>query len=40
LYIQTALTTGISTDGKMSVGVRSKTNGVSNNRTSAATTKV
>jgi len=39
-YCQTMLTTGMLMDGKMSVGVRRSTNGVSSNRTSAPTTKV
>jgi len=34
------LTTGMLIDGKMSVGVRSSTNGVSSSRTSEATTNV
>ena len=34
------LTTGMLIDGKMSVGVRSSTKGVSSNSTNAATTKV
>src|SRR5258708_17854570 len=40
VYCQTTLTTGMLMDGKMSVGVRSRTNGVSNKSSKAATTKV
>ena len=40
VYCQTTLTTGILIDGKMSVGVRNNTNGVSNSSSSAATTNV
>src|SRR5436190_146853 len=40
VYCQTTLTTGILIDGKMSVGVRIRTNGVSNSNSRDATTKV
>src|SRR6266566_4756303 len=40
VYCQTTLTTGILIDGKMSVGVRNNTNGVSKSSNSDATTKV
>src|SRR6266581_2708511 len=40
VYCQMTLTTGMLMDGKMSVGVRNKTNGVSKRRSSDATTNV
>ena len=39
-YCQMMLTTGMLMDGKISVGVRNRMNGVSSTNTSAATTNV
>src|SRR5882762_428008 len=40
VYCQMTLTTGMLMDGKISVGVRSRINGVNNNSSRAATTNV